>query len=299
MPFDAEKFLLDHSIPYTTSGKHARPGWVQIACPFCVGNPGWHGGFCIQDSYYNCWRCGHHTMAKVIRKLTNATSWGHAKFILEQYTTQIISHQHRPILTPKPITLELPKGCGPLKRMHLDYLRGRNFDPHQLVREWGLQGTGPLGRYNFRIIAPIYVNNQLVSYQGRDVTGRSPLKYKACRMVDEIIHHKHTLYGLDQSIGDTAVVVEGITDVWRLGPGSLSTFGIEFTTPQIEVLASRFKRIVVVFDEDPQAIEQANTLAHQLAPLRIDVARISLHDVNDPADLAPDDAKRLMREIMS
>jgi DNA primase len=237
-------------------------------------------------------------MAEVVRKLTHATSWHQAKEILKRYTTGMVHHRHPKQMEDRPTKVELPKGCGPLKKMHMDYLRGRNYDPHQLVREWGLQGTGHLGDYKFRIIAPIYVDGRLVSYQGRDITGKSSLPYMACRKADEVIHHQHTVYGLDQTVGDSVAIVEGVTDVWRLGPGAVSVFGIEFTPPQIDLISDRFKRITILFDEDPQAVEQTNLLVKKLKPLKIEVIHMVLDGVNDPAELSPEDAKRLMWEII-
>ena len=43
MAFDAKQFLTDHHIPWDNQGKHARPGWIQIKCPYCSGHAGWHG----------------------------------------------------------------------------------------------------------------------------------------------------------------------------------------------------------------------------------------------------------------
>ena len=65
--FDAISFYERHNIPYRTQGhKHCRKGWVQIECPFCTGNAGFHLGYCLKDGMYVCWRCGYQPIRKVV-----------------------------------------------------------------------------------------------------------------------------------------------------------------------------------------------------------------------------------------
>jgi len=137
------------------------------------------------------------------------------------------------------------------------------------VDDWGVKGTGPISLldgidYKHRILAPITLNEKVVSFQARDITNKSHLKYMACPKRREIIDHKHTLYGLDQCSRTHGLVVEGIFDVWRLGPGAVATFGIEFTKQQVCLLVDRFARVTVVFDDDRQAIKQARKLQAEL-----------------------------------
>jgi DNA primase len=158
----------------------------------------------------------------------------------------------------------LPAGSGPLQSIHLNYLTRRGFaNPDQLAKQWGLRGTGPIGEYKFRIIAPIDYNGRMVSYQGRDVTGKSPLRYKACPKEKELMNHKHTLYGMDKATQESVIVVEGIVDVWKLGPGAVATYGTQFTWQQVTLLARRWKRRYIAFDADAQgqAMKLANTLS--------------------------------------
>ena len=64
-------------------------------------------------------------------------------------------------------TCEMPDGAKGLTSKHTNYLMERNFPPRVLRGIWGLKGTGNVGPYKFRIIAPIFVDGVLVSYQGR------------------------------------------------------------------------------------------------------------------------------------
>ena len=65
----------DFGLDYKTEGhKHCRPGWVNVECPFCVGNPGYHLGFEVNNEYFYCWRCGAHPLILTLSKLLNLSN---------------------------------------------------------------------------------------------------------------------------------------------------------------------------------------------------------------------------------
>jgi len=294
--FNPKQFLDDFGINNTQQGKHARAGWVQIRCPFCSGHSGWHGGFNIRKGYYNCWRCGWHSLQDTIMKLLNCDFFS-AKTYLAKYNDLPESPQN--IGRPKirhASKISYPSTCQPLGDLHKKYLQNRNFDPDELIIEWDLKGTSYIGDYKFRIIAPIYFQGQLVSYQGRDITGKQTAKYKACAIANETIHHKHILYGIDKAKGDSVIVVEGITDVWRLGSGSVATFGIEFTLSQVRLLKDRFQKFIIFFDNEGQAQIQADKLAALLSGFNRQVEMIDTE--SDPGELSPQEAKQLKKELL-
>jgi len=293
---DVMGFYKTYNIIHKTEGsKHCQPGWIQIPCPFCTGNSGWHLGYSQHMGYYNCWRCGKHSELEVIKTLLGLT-WGQARDILDTYQTGKARLKQSYKKLQKADECIMPAGCVPLQAIHKKYLRQRRFDPQKLIELWGLQGTGPVGSYKLRIIAPIYVNDVLVSYQGRDITNKAEAKYKACKSEDEVIDHKHCLYGIDRVPGDVVVAVEGTTDVWRLGAGAVGTFGIKFKPAQINEL-KRFKRVVTLFDSDPQAIEEAEKLGESLASFNTEVEIIEMEG-GDPDDLPQEEADELMKELL-
>jgi ribosomal protein L44E len=299
MSFDAFNFYRDYNVPYITEGtKHCQEGWIQTVCPFCTGNPGHHLGFDIQGNFYNCWRCGWHSTEEVIQALAGV-SFKEAKDIKREYKLRASDKSKLYSKQDKPKgKFKLPYGCGPLQKQHKRYLEKRLFDPDKIESLYGIMGTGPLGKYNYRIIAPIFFNERLVSYQGRDITDKSDMKYKACPKDVEIIFHKHLVYAIDLVPGDSGVVVEGITDVWRLGPGAVATFGIKFTNSQIKLLASRFKRLFFFYDPgDPQAIVQAEKLAYAVAALGDVECEIIGTSDSDPGSMSDEDAAYLMKHL--
>jgi DNA primase len=143
------------------------------------------------------------------------------------------------------------------------------------------------------VIAPLIVRDRWVSYVGRDITGMSSMKYRPCPKEKEAIAHKSLLYGAHLVPDQSVLVVEGITDAWRMGPGAVALFG-QKTTPKQMLALSRFERIFVMLDEDAQ--RSADRIAANLAVLgrEVEVWKIA----GDPADMAPEEADKLSREFL-
>lgn len=298
--FDFTRFCNDHSIRYVSEGhKHTQAGWLNLPCPFCAGHDGYHLGWDSNLDRFNCWRCGFHKHTDVIMILLHVDKHEAVK-LWKKYQGRPVRREKKQSKPKARIDhdVKLPIGTTELKKVHRDYLRGRKFNPKKLKRLWNLKATGPIGPYKFRIIAPIYLDDVMISFQGRDITDKHELKYKACRKDDERLLHQHSLYGIDQVPGDTVVIVEGITDVWRLGPGAVATFGIDYTRAQVKML-KRFKRLRVFFDSaDSQAVKQAELLAHDLSIWDNEVEIVEC-DYDDPGSMPQIEASKLMKELLS
>lgn len=294
--FDAESFLEDHGIRFWTQGKNCQEGWVNINCPFCMDDPSNHGGFNIQDGYYKCWRCGHQFLDTAIIKLLDVTK-KEAKKIIKKYSGEVEESEKEEIAKKE---FFLPPEAKALSNIHKKYLEMRNFDPDYLEKEYRLLGTKHLGDYKFRLIAPIFWEGKIVSFQGRDVTNKSDLRYKNCPLDREIIPMKNIAYNLEKA-EDKIIIVEGIFDVWRLGKGAISLFGVSFTQNQVKMLAmaikTTFKRVLVCFDSEDDAQIKAEKLCWELSGFGAKVENITLPPGNDPADISPDDAEWMMQEL--
>lgn len=291
---DIIKLYNDFNISHSQNGH--RP-WIHIQCPFC-GDHKQKLGYCTDPSSryagaYTCWRCGGKNVRKVLSTILNLPSH-QVKEIIERYSGGATTYTEKKE-QKKAEECHLPAGTTELTKAQRQYLIDRNFDPDYLAKTWGIKGTGPVGPYKHRIIIPIYFEHQLVSYQGRDITGKSSMKYKACPSELEKRDHKHCLYGEDLVEGDTIVVCEGVTDVWRLGPRAVATFGIKYTLMQMNLL-TKYKHVFILYDNDPQAVEQAEILASFLSTYQIDCEIIDLVK-GDPADLSVEDARQLMNEL--
>ena len=296
--FDGINFFSEYGIEYLERGKNisSSEDWVGLQCPFC-GDDSDHLGFCISSGHFTCFKCGWHSQIEVVKTLTDV-SWQKAKQIVEKFGGADRKRFER-VNRIKDIEVVMPPGTQPkmLKR-HLKYLKKRNFNSDKLIETWDLKATGPMGNYKNRIIAPIYYNNTLISYLGRDITGKSSERYKACNQNNERIPHKHSLYGLDYAIGRAALVLEGITDVWRMGIGSLGTMGSTVTKVQILLLNQRFDKVFFLFDPEEAAQKKANQAVMDLSVMGTSAENISLDIDRDPGDMTDKAASYVMRDLL-
>jgi hypothetical protein len=291
--FDAVSYLQDRGIPFDTEGKNCSPGWVQIQCPFHPDSN--HGGFRLLDGAYRCWKCGWHSIENTIIALENCSYTQACRRLIDYDSPEIPNISIRTPVTKKS-TLEWPKGIGDMTKIHFDYLRHRRFDPDYLQKRYGLLGAGPYGDYKYRLIIPILVDGQMISFQGRDVTETQELRYKACKKENEVIDHKNVLYDMDNA-KETAIIVEGVFDAWRLGDGAIATFGTAIRRHQVLEIIRRFKKVFILFDSEPPAQQKARQLVTELN-IHIEAVNVKLHVKGDPADLPQDKADQLKFDLL-
>ena len=130
------------------------------------------------------------------------------------------------------------------KKFH-DYLRKRGFDPFEVARLYGIgyaeegepwyvatqkqKNNGIITRYSKedRLIIPIDNKGLLQGFQSRRIDDVSIMKYLN---QPTGLRKSELLYNLDQALMQTAVViVEGVTDVWKVGICGIGTFGRELS----------------------------------------------------------------------
>lgn len=297
---DVVQLYQDYNIQAQTEGhKHCRPGWINTECPFCTGNPGLHLGATLDGKIFYCWRCGIHYPDESIAKLLGINQAQARKIILEYAGVPSIVQETKFKIHLK--AHRFPSNTAEMLEAHRRYLVKRNFDPDYLEKEWNLLGTGVISTldhtdYSRRIVAPIYWEDKQVTFQARDITGKHPMKYLACMKERELIHHKHIIYLHPEFKGSTIIITEGITDVWRFGRYAGATFGIEYTRQQVRLMAKLFKRVAVCFDDESQAIKQAEELIKDLQFRGIDSFRIPI--VGDPGGMDQKEANYIVKQLI-
>ena len=149
------------------------------------------------------------------------------------------------------------------------------------------------GNYAYRLIIPIVMNGIIVNFTARDVSGQQEPKYKNCPNDHAVIPIKETLYNID-TIRNKAIIVEGTTDVWRIGRGCCATMGVEYTSTQLSMLANKnLDEIYIMYDED--AILKAEKLAIAVSAFCPKVEIIEIE--GDPGNLSGEDALKIRKEI--
>ncbi len=305
MPIDIVELFRSNGVSYCTEGnKHCAAGWVQVCCPYCR-DTNYHMGFHLLNQYFRCWRCGWHPLRSTLELLTHRF----ASDLIREFTTEFTYEMK--VATKKKSSLVdaviFPPFTDRMLSVHREYLRSRDFDPEQLEFTWGLKGTSFKGWFPGRIIAPIRVNGRDVSYQGRSVHECIVPKYKACYIEEEVIHHKEIVYGSDFCLyPHNIVVVEGIMDAWRLGPGAVATFGVQYTYAQVSFIRDLVRKthgqVVILFDTDAdlrvrsQVLNQAGSLASSLCELNCKV-RVAELEIGDPADLKPSEVPAIRKDL--
>jgi len=283
-----EEILSELKVTFVQAGSHhhARPGWINLDCPFCGGDSGrFHLGFNIASKYTFCWKCGHHHLDRVLEAL--GCPRARAVELARSVDTEI---EIKRDLAPS--QLVVPRSLGPLLPAHKRYLRGRGFDPGELEVIWKIKGIGIAHKLAWRIYIPVTRKGKQVSWTTRAIGEDVGQRYISAPAANESRNIKETVYGLE-ACHHSIVIVEGPTDAWAIGPGAGALFGTVFTPAQVNELVS-IPRRVVCFDASPPAQAQATKLAEQLSCFPGITENVCL-DAADPGSASPAELRLLRR----
>lgn len=291
--FDFAKFCTDFSIGIADeSVKQYRDGWINVSCPFCGRLDKYFLGFEEDTGRLSCWQCGWKRTIDVVAKLANVSK-GKAWHLVSQYSGFILKRKKKNKQCAE--YCKLPPH-QPLSSKHYKHLASRGISK-EMLEPYQPVAAEPVGPYKHRIIFPIYFHGTLVSYQGYDWTRRSKMKYKACPLVGEVVPHQEIFFGLDLVPSNKVVVVEGVMDAIKLGPGAICCFGISWTKEQANLL-KQFEEVFIMFDSEVEAQRQARRLAKAIyIPGRLSPELIELDEAADPGDLTPEQADKIMKEL--
>jgi hypothetical protein len=223
--------------------------------------------------------------------------------------------------TPQPVRpITLPRNLSPIADLPPThpaptYLLERHFDPAYLQQVWEISFCVACSdccpSVTNRIIIPIYrpaklfapaSNGQheliLAGWQARSIPD---LPLPGCNSDPKYLfaagmRKSELLYGLHLAVASQGPVylVEGPTDCWRIGPGSVAMFGKALSETQKLLLVHHFagRPIVVMLDRDARSVVDA--IQHELYLIRGSSAgdnRVVIADLpghrEDPADCTP------------
>ena len=296
-------FLDDYGIEYWDHGKNVSPGWINIQCIFCEDHSN-HLGIRLSDLRVSCWRCGGNKIHRLIMGIAECSyQESQNTYLLLRsslgvgyqsplYSTASSSELSKMVSLPRECTKEFPKD-------HITYLKNRGFNPKKIIKKYKLQAVHTIGKYKFRIIIPIYMNKKLVSFTSRDITDEQKLRYKGASESECILKTKEVIYNYDTlSKGSDAILVEGPTDVWKLGNGTISTLGITYTRKQIiAIKKKKIRNMFILFDRGRKERIAAKKLARIFAPLVKSIEVVTLNKVKDPGELKVEEAELIKRQL--
>ena len=288
--FDIREYLDDRSIPYIEEGKNVSADWIGVNCPFCT-DPSHHLGIHMKTKVYSCFRCGEKGNVLSLIKLWDNTNYKNAistVYSFHNYDSQVEDKTYE-----QASNCMFPPETCPMTKRQKEYLKERNFNPNLLIEKYKLKGTMPVGAFKYRIMIPYFLNGEIVTYSARTTSKKIEPKYRHASIRKSVVPVKKTIYNID-SLDKRGVIVEGCTDVWRIGDGACSTSGTQFTEEQVNmILQKNLEQVFVLFDKD--AKEQAERLAYKLSSFT-GVEIIDL-DSGDPADMTDDEVNHLKREL--
>jgi len=298
--FQIIPWLQSKHVPYAHSGKNISRSedWIGINCPFCpTPDPSQHLGINTWTKAIKCWRCGvKGTIIKLVMKMERV-SYDNAESSISRFShkTELNRYQHKQI---EKIEFKYPTGMtNELLPWHREYLEQRGFDANLIKEKYRVKSIGPVSEPHMpnRILIPYIYMNQIVTYTARDITGLHEDRYRSCPSHISQIVIDHLLYNID-TVRDIAVVVEGPTDVWRMGNAFVAMGSLVWNSERAALLRG-CKQVFVWPDAGTQAKNEWDKLAHSLSSFVPDVRFIEI-DEGDPGELDDVTARNFRREIL-
>lgn len=295
-----EKLLKDYNVP-NFSDKSGE--WINIDCPYCDEERGHYNlGLNCSGNYYHCWKSIHsYPLTKVLSDVLSI-SQSEVKEILKDYEDGAIIVKKEKFSKVK--YLELPTDTfTPVERK---YLKSRDFDPKYLYKKYNIVGGGIDGPWKFRIIIPVYYQGKLMSWTGRSILSKKKLKelaiprYKNLSIEKSVKNIKELFFNIDNCKSDTVVLTEGAFDVLRFDGNAICSMGTELTEGQINLLSNRFRKIFILFDNEPEAQKKARKFGLQLSAIGLDVEIVDAYGdfgKNDMGECSREEINKIKKFI--
>lgn len=250
-------------------------GWKPVLCRVCndSGRKGKRAGFKFDTGGvvgYHCFNCGHKAKydPSVSRSLSKAmteilTAFNVPKDEIDRLGLEafkprdlILNSTVKVEYTPiEPLVVPLPSHFYPLAeagpndvwaeiaREYLEHDRGidPNSHPFHLAHK---TGDPVLDRWFGRVIIPIFKDNTLIFYTGRDLTGKKQKKYLSPSYSREKVLHGFS--ELFRQTDEPLYIVEGWFDAFVIN--GVAILGNEISGPQTTWLNKSYRKKVYIPD---------------------------------------------------
>lgn len=284
----------EYDVEFSELGEHrnVRAGWLGVDCPYCGPRSGKrHMGISIDWLTASCWQCGAKPAYEVLRDL------GLPGRICARLVKARRAFPSEP-LGERSGQFSQPQGVSALLPPHRRYLERRGFDPDELQRIWHIGALdGFAARLAWRIYIPIEWRGKPVSWTTRAI-GKDPKRYIHASDEDSSIPARELLYGFDL-VRHAAVLVEGPTDAWRIGPGAVARLGLGSISAAQLLLLSSIPVRAICFDAEPAARRRAEDLAARLEGFPGETFRLELESGEDPASAEEEEIEEIRQEFLA
>jgi DNA primase len=312
LSYNVESFLDRECIDYKLVGGKSGQQANLRECPFCGGRK-WKVYINTETGLGNCWHGDCEQGFNFVRFASQFLdlAWRDTLNYLERFEDWIppTKAESKASVVGEliiPESIELPTAKGE----NLKYLndRGVNAD---LAREFGLrfckQGrfyvTSEIYQtYDNRIIIPIFdLNGELVSFQGRDITGIAEKKYlfpSGYASTGSYFYRENVALGRD-----TLLIGEGVFDAISLFKVfrdqefcSVASFGKTIGAQQLVKLEQfkqkGLKKVIMCWDAERKALHSAIGESFKIRGLGIETDLVVLPRDKDPNEISEGDLKK-------
>lgn len=328
---DMEFFLDRESVPYKL-GRGVSGIQLNIkTCPAC-GDSRWRTYFGVETGKGNCFVCNEtFTKPKFLRFQLGTDDW---KVVIEEARELLHEQGWRPkrealaavdyaeVKLPISDPLPLPDGSN------LAYLENRGFGP-EITRYMALrwcehgwwhfrneEGERATQDFSGRIIIPVFdLDGTLVTFQGRDATGRSALKYLFPKQLpgtgrflfnaQNVLASRHVVMG--EGAFDVAAIKLALDeDVELRDVTAIGSFGkhLSYGSPDGNDQLGRFgqlkrrgvETVTIMWDGEEAAFVAALNAAKLLVGIGLKVRIAMLPFKKDPNEVPGDVVRQVFRE---
>lgn len=268
--------------------RHYGRGYIATYCPNCNYDNRILRQLWVKENeeenriYWGCWRCEEKgNDVDLIMYLENLPYF-QAKQKAEQFRTDIlldpekdyedlmqyIENSKKPDANRKIKLINpenyIPEGVYPIgnnKRV-LKYLRSRGFGRFEII-EWKLH-FATYGRYKNRIMIPVIENGIIITWQGRDISGKAEIPYLSVSEQEANVNIKNVILNLDKA-ESPLIIVEGFMDAMTIGSkNAICIMGKGITDRQKELIRIKDpEEIIIILDGD--AVLEADKMKSDLS----------------------------------
>jgi len=303
---DIPAILGEFGIDAKKSGKNVGSNDWNIDCPYCGADK--HLGINVRDGRVFCWVCEfsdakitigdserNPSLIDVLVEITGER-WIDVKNVLDENGWEEFYPKKR--LNETEIRCKLPFGWynfGESGSEKADfYLERRGFTPG-IIDKYKLVIAPSTGFYANRIIIPIFYNGEIVAFTGRDYTGKQE-RYKHSTVNNSNRRIKELLYNYDMAKNFKHIyLLEGPTDVWRMGDDAVAVFRSHLSAEQRRLLINlSLDSITIIYD--PKATMRAYMAAEDLRPFIKRIKVVRLEGIRDVGDMSRDEVLAYEKE---
>lgn len=329
------KILMQARVEWTDHGHNVKKGNINIHCPFCWENAssGFHMGINPESGMYGCWRNSSHrgrSPHRLLMKLLRLNKDRVAALLGEAEEPDLDSWQElvsgslfaseADSLEDEQRQLYLPEEFKPVKPFgessdYFNYIESRGFprkDVRKVISAFNLHycdewNDDPKKNWCYRIITPVTLYGELVTWGSRSIRPSEKLRYKSLSKEDSLVPVKNCIYNFDAALegGRVLLMVEGQVDVWKLdfygkefGIRAVGLFSKALVPEQEYLLAElfpNFRHHFVLLDAGEEV--DAWLMSRSLSSLH-NIKSLSFTEAEDPGAARPDQLRNFFKEIL-